>query len=374
MVNSRLDPGEPGDGTLFGWRTWDTGGFPGGTLVLNSNCALDTSGCFACGNSRLDPGEPCDGTLFGGKTCETEGFPGGTLACSNCTLDTSGCFACGNSRLDPGEPCDGALLNGKTCATFGCRSTALPACQPDCTDFDLSNCQTGHDEDGDSVDDNCDNCPTFTNDTQPNADGDQVGDACEYPDNVGLLGTIALFDPLTADNGDWTAVNGTWNWKNDGVEGSRDGIAYYLNDYSIASGNYAVDVMYDSVISIPNENNWLGAIFGYSGTGSNIQAYVCVVQQNTGRLQIWERVPGNSEWQFRAEQSISVGIGLPTWRRIRVFINGDTVRCTFLNSAGSTASVSWTKPVGTTNPFNGQAGLYLNRLTVHFTSFLVYTP
>ncbi len=92
--NGVKEAGEACDAEDLGFSSCETEGFPGGTLVCNSNCALDTSGFFACGNSRLDPGEPCDGTLFGGKTCETEGFPGGTLVCnSNCTLDISVFFA-----------------------------------------------------------------------------------------------------------------------------------------------------------------------------------------------------------------------------------------------------------------------------------------
>jgi hypothetical protein len=53
----------------------------------------------------------------------------------------------------------------------------------------------GHDEDGDAVDDACDNCPTESDHAQVDSDGDGVGDACD-PNLAPMSGTIDHADNL----------------------------------------------------------------------------------------------------------------------------------------------------------------------------------
>jgi hypothetical protein len=55
-----------------------------------------------------------------------------------------------------------------------------------------------HDEDGDSLDDNFDNCPFFPNANQADNDGDRVGDVCDTPISPGTQqDQLARFLPLT---------------------------------------------------------------------------------------------------------------------------------------------------------------------------------
>ena len=69
---------------------------------------------------------------------------------------------------------------------------------------DATVCATtvGHDEDGDGVDDACDNCPHVANADQVDSDGDGVGDACDpYP--ASPTESIVLFDPFTSIDPAW---------------------------------------------------------------------------------------------------------------------------------------------------------------------------
>jgi hypothetical protein len=62
---------------------------------------------------------------------------------------------------------------------------------------------TGHDEDGDGIDDACDDCPHLADPGQADRDGDGVGDLCDpHPDQP--IDRIAFFDPFTSRLPAWT--------------------------------------------------------------------------------------------------------------------------------------------------------------------------
>jgi hypothetical protein len=62
-----------------------------------------------------------------------------------------------------------------------------------------------HDEDGDGIDDHCDNCPADANPEQTDSDGDGVGDACDP--HPGASDRIVAFEPFVSDAA-WTPVTG----------------------------------------------------------------------------------------------------------------------------------------------------------------------
>jgi sulfatase modifying factor 1 len=81
------------DGSQLGSHTCKTLGFDDGTLACNTDCTLDTSGCYKCGDKVINgPIEQCDDTDLGNETCATQGFEYGALACGgDCVFDTAGC-------------------------------------------------------------------------------------------------------------------------------------------------------------------------------------------------------------------------------------------------------------------------------------------
>lgn len=81
---------------------------------------------------------------------------------------------------------------------------------------DASSCHPmGHDDDGDQLDDACDNCPGVANVDQADADGDGVGDACDP--QPGKQDTRVEFVAFAgpADVAQWTPLAGAWSPVND---------------------------------------------------------------------------------------------------------------------------------------------------------------
>jgi hypothetical protein len=94
----------------------------------------------------------------------------------------------------PGDVTDGALGDG----TVRGDAPASGVCAN----------PTGHDEDGDGIDDACDGCPHIADPTQPDADGDGVDDACD-PNPTTPGDSIVFFDPFITIGPEWSLENGT---------------------------------------------------------------------------------------------------------------------------------------------------------------------
>ncbi len=156
--NGLIDPEESCDGKNLGALNgdciqYDSSFFTGGELKCNSNCKLDTTGCFGssgkCGDNILNIGESCDVAYFGAiKDCsDIKDFSGGSLKCSNtCTLDTSLCIPaaeCGNGLISLGEGCDGTNLGklpDNKCSSYSpFFKSGIISCRNDCQ-IDTSGC------------------------------------------------------------------------------------------------------------------------------------------------------------------------------------------------------------------------------------------
>jgi hypothetical protein len=66
-----------------------------------------------------------------------------------------------------------------------------------------------HDEDGDGIPDDCDDCPADANPLQVDSDGDGVGDACDP--RPGQMDRIAFFESFETAPTGWTLQNATFS-------------------------------------------------------------------------------------------------------------------------------------------------------------------
>src|SRR5688572_14123307 len=101
---------------------------------------------LSCGDGVRDAAEEdCDGDDFGGVTCDTLGLPGGELICdATCTIDSTGCGQeCGNGVREGTEECDGTDLGGQDCASTGMGNGTL-TCDATCG---FSGCATAFGDD-----------------------------------------------------------------------------------------------------------------------------------------------------------------------------------------------------------------------------------
>ncbi len=118
------------------------GNYSGGTLACDSACALDSSGCWACGDGTINEGEQCDGGSLNGATCQSQGYDDGTLSCSgSCTLDASACvdWVCGNGSCEPNEDscnCADCPDDPNSCSTCQCGTSGGSCwCDAACVSF-----------------------------------------------------------------------------------------------------------------------------------------------------------------------------------------------------------------------------------------------
>jgi len=379
--NARQETHETCDGTDFGGASCQSLGFTDGTLACTDACALDTLGCTGeqppCGDAVVVAPEICDGANLGTETCETQGYYGGALACAaDClSFELTDCQAagqCGDDvrQVEQGEACDGVELSGHTCASFGCRSGTV-ACAADCLSFDLSGCQAGHDEDGDTVDDNCDNCPSVSNYQQRDTDGDGLGDACEVPGNAGGLSALAVFDPFVTDLGIYSSLNGTWSYGVDEVRGSYDLGGEHLHPMSFYMVNYGVEATFSLDVAEQSGENYSGVIFAWKGTlGAIYKGYACLFARDANQILTLEFI--SNTWNLRAQSNIAGTGPVDQWRRVYTFISGATIRCGYEDETGMTAATTWTKNLPDDDEFEGPSGPRVYRETAHFHSFVLY--
>jgi hypothetical protein len=363
------------DGADLSGQTCQSQGFYGGSLACLASCTgLDLAHCEGrCGDGDVNGAEVCDGADLSGQTCQSQGFYSGDLAClGTCTgYDPSDCEGrCGDGVINGTEECDGDALGGATCAGIGCPGGVKVGCRADCT-LDLTDCYSGHDEDGDGLDDWCDNCPTIGNSGQADTDGDGLGDRCESTIGAGHLSRLVVFDPMLSTEDQWTVSSGTWSYGGDVVTGSRVGNGgNYLNDTTLGNAGYGVEATFHYAQSPPTGSNWTAVVFAWTTGGMGaVYAWECVWERTTKVLSIYRTQGGT--WNWLAQTTVTTTVTDGQWHRLRAFRDGSLVRCRYADETDATGSVDYTISDATTN-MAGSAGLRVYNEHTVFRSFALY--
>ncbi len=369
--NNTINAPEVCDGTALGGQTCVTQGFAGGTLACDASCgAFVTTGCTLCGNNTINAPEVCDGTALGGQTCVTQGFAGGTLACdASCSaFVTTGCTLCGNNVINSPEVCDGTALGGRTCAWYGCRGGTL-LCLDDCSAFNPAGCYDNHDEDGDGVDDNCDNCPTWPNATQTDTDGDGLGDVCEVT-GVGFT-QFPYWSPFVVAPTGFGTYGGTWVPTVDSVGGTAGGGGNYLHTDSL-SGAYAVEATFVYRANGVVGDNYAGVtVAAQVNAGNQLTAFfACTYERDSRQITIWEWSAAVG-YSFRGGYTVSTTATNTQWRKVFASISTGILVCSYLDETGAVGAVTHNASTGLAS-LNGRAGLRLYNETADFRSYIRY--
>ncbi len=231
----------------------------------------------------------------------------------------------------------------------------------------MSECFSGHDEDGDGIDDNCDNCPSYYNPDQADANNDGIGDVCEYPDDHSLISEIVVFDPFLDDESSWNVLWGTWNYGNDIVTGHHQNTgANYLRDMEFADVPYAVETTF-----YYNHPMWFGnAYAGVVFARRLATHYICSFERRNENLNVWY-YPGEGNHVLVRDSPVSTLAQDSHWRKVHVFYDGSDLSCVYLDETGATVTivVPENELVG---GMDGRAGLRIFNERAVFTSFVVY--
>jgi hypothetical protein len=254
-----------------------------------------------------------------------------------------------------------------------------PDVPPPCTTF------VDHDEDGDGVDDGCDNCPTYVNPDQFDEDADGLGDACEEPDRADLLSTVFGFDSFAYSSAapglEWAAAAGSWLVGSDAVVGQM----------MSTGGNYLWETPVDAPDSVECQFRFAGGGTGGSAT------YACTmlaVQSGSGPTPgaFWECCFSTADrrlsiWRLRAEattlEQLALGTAaaedptspLEAWRRMRFHWDGARLRCTLDTGAtlSEQADLELTPWPDTVDELaTGLTAIRVYNGSVEFRSFVVY--
>jgi hypothetical protein len=123
--------------------------------------------------------------------------------------------ACGRVGFDPRAPAADATGDGGSVACLT---------------------PTGHDEDGDGIDDACDVCPHRADPAQVDTDHDGVGDACD-PEPTNPHQRIALFATMQPSDQPFlpTAFGGAWTQGADSIAYDGGGYGGLLADLTVAN-------------------------------------------------------------------------------------------------------------------------------------------
>lgn len=231
-----------------------------------------------------------------------------------------------------------------------------------------------HDEDGDGIEDACDNCPGIANKDQTDRDHDGVGDACDpRPDSPG--DSIALFlpfaDPTTAS--DWNVLGGHWLIRDDAYV--SDDTTSNMQDFSVFSPGawgppMAIEIhgSFDAIGSMPGFVYQLGVAADSQTIGSTADGFECGIERYapSDHLLAFERLTRTSMTAALVNSQLGAGAGY----RLRVVLQPTSVTCSVSGDLGDGNTVSLALPSTLTD--TGPFSLYTFNTAVEVQYAVVY--
>jgi hypothetical protein len=251
---------------------------------------------------------------------------------------------------------------GGTGQTGGTGGGGPPPCVP-----------VGHDEDGDAIDDACDNCPSFGNAGQEDADGDGLGDVCEREGDAEMLSRVLHFESFAFDGWEpgwdlepeYDGGVDLLQAKDESCPGGCGADALWKQP--VNSTSYSVEA---SLVYEPYSWGYAGVTFAHGTSASSWWA--CLLNRGTSRtLGLWH-YPGTGTAVEPMAQATGVeptSTDAEVLRWVRAYRDGDRITCEFRNSEGALAR---TQPFQAQGPLTGRAGVRVYSANVDFRSFTVY--
>jgi hypothetical protein len=234
----------------------------------------------------------------------------------------------------------------------------------------------GHDEDGDGIDDNCDNCPTYANSGQHDGDRDGLGNRCEWAGHGSTLTGMRVFEPFNSAPTAFVVDGGDWSMSDSSLLGEAAPFGGTVIYETETVGAFSAEtIFYHNADPPEGGEHFVGLTFFASSPAGHSPAadrhlWACVYDESNRTLDLWV-VTGR---RARAVDWVEVDDNAPRLhspRRLRVYFDGeDRLKCRLENEEGE----GWWLDAGTALNWadSGNAGLTVFNDTAIFTSFAVY--
>ncbi len=344
---------------------------------LAGSCAIDFDAPFSDSpggpvDASAEPSAGAGGAAFDAAPDKSDLDAAGGVAGSAGEADAGGAAGSGNTGGTVGLDAAagqagtaGQAAGGGSAGSSGSSGSAGAQCVP-----------VGHDEDQDSVDDACDDCPSISNLDQSNADGDGIGDVCEAPGAPSLVTHVAYFEPFLANTfPDWTP--GQYVMGGDEAKVDSNVCDPYCGKNAVwntvVSGAYSAEVTFRFEV----DSDMYGCVLFALESAGNPEGkwWSCCLRRGQGQdpsIGLWY-YPGTGSVvnSMKEANGVENPSAVPaTVRRIRAdYAPNQPIVCTYDNAVGDHAQVQYQPSYWAAS---SKAGLRAYQGEAHFSSFVLY--